>query len=93
MVRLMAAAGSWQDVRAEQLQVMLTPPGGVRGAARVASRVGPAARIMKAHNGTETDAALIEEDVARAFRKYDTDGVTCVPATVNLFTAIAGGAS
>ena len=60
---LMATAG-WRDVRAEQLRVMLTPHGGVKGAARVASRVGPAARIMKARNGTETDAAVIEEDMA-----------------------------
>ena len=89
---LMATAGL-RDVRAEQLRVMLTPPGGVKGAARVASRVGPAARIMKAHDGTETDAAVIEEDVARAFREYDVDGVTQVPATINLFTATVESAS
>jgi SAM-dependent methyltransferase len=89
---LMAAAGL-RDVRAEQVRIMLTPPGGVGGAARVASRVGPAARIMKAHDGTETDAAVIEEDVARAFRKYDTNGLTRVPATINLFTATIESAS
>ena len=44
---------------------------------------------MKAHDGTETDAAVIEEDVARAFREYDVDGVTQVPATINLFTLLS----
>ena len=92
VVGLMSEAGL-RVVRAERMQVMLTPPGDVAGAARVASRVGPAARIMKARNGTATDAAAIEQDVARAFRAYHADGQTRVPATVNLFTAIAEGPS
>lgn len=84
---LMAEAGL-ADITAQAVEIELTPPGGAKGAARIASRVGPAARIMKAHKGDETDAAAIEEVTRRAFVQFEHGGDVSVPAVVNLFTCV-----
>lgn len=82
--RLMAEAGL-KDIDAQAVEVALTPPGGAAGAASAASRVGPAARIVKAHAGESSDEAAIEEGVRAAFQTFETDGAIQVPAVVNLF--------
>ncbi|WP_172327979.1 class I SAM-dependent methyltransferase [Mangrovicoccus sp. HB161399] len=82
---LMAQAGL-RSIEAGPAEIELTPPDGTAGAARAASRVGPAARIMKAHGGSAADAAAIEEAVHAAFGQFGgPDGVR-VPAVVNLFS-------
>ncbi|GKY87355.1 class I SAM-dependent methyltransferase [Sinisalibacter aestuarii] len=81
---LMHEAGLF-DISAAPVEIVLTPPNGIPGAA-AASRVGPAARIMKAHRGTRDDEAAIEDAVATAFAPFETDGAVVVPAVVNLFT-------
>ncbi|WP_108660344.1 class I SAM-dependent methyltransferase [Acuticoccus kandeliae] len=85
---LMAEAGL-TAIMAERVEIALTPPGGTEGAARAASRVGPAARIMKACEGKETDAAAIEAAVCTAFEPYACEDGVRVPAVVNIFTATA----
>lgn len=85
---LMSRAGL-SNIRAEAIDVMLTPPDGVRGAARAASRVGPAARVVKAYEGDRTDEEVIEKAVMDAFRPFDRNGEVRVPAVVNLFTCSA----
>lgn len=82
---LMSQAGL-ADIRAEAVEVALTPQGGAVGAARAASRVGPAARIMKAHKGDDADERAIEEAVLRAFGTFEKNGEVRVPAVINLFT-------
>ncbi|WP_138469525.1 class I SAM-dependent methyltransferase [Poseidonocella sp. HB161398] len=82
---LMAAAGL-REICAEPVAIVLTPPGGAVGAARAASRVGPAARIMKARQGSAADAATIETAVRYAFAPFAEAGEIRVPALVNLFT-------
>lgn len=82
---LMASAGL-QDIGGKAVEVWLTPPGGARGAARAASSVGQAARIIKAFGGTETDAAAIEDDVAKIFEQFLRREQVRVPALFNLFT-------
>ncbi|KGM46707.1 class I SAM-dependent methyltransferase [Pseudooceanicola atlanticus] len=82
---LMLRAGV-SDVEARPVDMVLTPPGGVAGAARAASKVGPAARITKAHKGTEADELAIEGAVKVAFEQFDEGGSVRVPAVVNLFT-------
>lgn len=81
---LMAQAGV-SDIEARSVDIVLTPPGGVAGAARAASKVGPAARIMKAYGGTAADEAAIESAVMVAFENFDEGGEVRVPAVVNLF--------
>lgn len=82
---LLARAGV-SNIEAHELDIALTPPGGIAGAARAASKVGPAARIMKAHNGSESDAAAIESAVTTAFEAFRKADVAVVPAVVNLFS-------
>lgn len=82
---LMSQAGL-SEIEGKVIELTLTPPDGSRGAARAASRVGPAARIIKAFGADETDATVIEDEVAKAFEQYERKGQAGVPATVNLFT-------
>lgn len=74
------------NIVAEPVEIVLTPPNGILGAARASSRVGPAARIVKAFGGTFDDELAIEEAVANNLLQFENDGVVRVPATVNLFT-------
>lgn len=82
---LMVQAGL-SNIEARPIDIGLTPPGGVAGAARAASKVGPAARIMKAHMGTKTDEEVIERAVKLAFEQFQARGSVRVPAVVNLFS-------
>ncbi|MGD9295359.1 MAG: class I SAM-dependent methyltransferase, partial [Roseobacter sp.] len=82
---LMSRAGV-SNIEARPLNIVLTPPGGVAGAARAASKVGPAARIMQAYSGTEADEAAIESAVIAAFEKFCEGDDVRVPAVVNLFS-------
>ena len=86
VVDLLRAAGLCH-VRAETRSCLLTPSGGVTVAARLASRVGPAARIMKTTNGSDEDAEAIEAQIAQELRPYEQDGAVRVPAVVHLFSA------
>ena len=74
------------DIEARSVDIVLTPPGGVAGGARAASKVGPAARIVKAYSGTKGDEAEIEDAVRIAFEEFDVAGDLRVPAVVNMFT-------
>ncbi|WP_294612347.1 class I SAM-dependent methyltransferase [uncultured Roseovarius sp.] len=85
VTNLMARAGL-SSIEAHEVEIALTPPGGVAGAARAASKVGPAARIVKAYKGTEADEAAIEDAVMTVFEKFDDRGTVRVPAVVNIFT-------
>jgi len=82
---LMFQAGL-SNIEARPMKIVLTPPGGVAGAARAASKVGPAARIMKAYSGTENDERAIESSVMTAFEDFSDGNVVRVPAVVNLFS-------
>lgn len=85
VANLMARAGV-SNIEARQVDIALAPPGGVAGAARAASKVGPAARIVKAYSGNEADEAAIENAVMIAFEKFNERGAVRVPAVVNLFS-------
>ena len=85
MTGLMSDAGL-KDITAKAVELSLTPPNGARGAARGASRVGPAARIIKAFSGTEADAKAIEDDVTIVFEQFLHGKQAHVPAVINLFT-------
>jgi SAM-dependent methyltransferase len=85
VVDLMSQAGV-SNIEARPIDIVLTPPGGVAGAARAASKVGPAARIMKAYSGTEADERAIESSVMAAFEDFFDGSDVRVPAVVNLFS-------
>ena len=79
--------GGLKSIRGETEMVPLTPRVTAKEAAATASRVGPAARIMKEFSGTAADAAAIEAAVAEAFVKFETEKGISVPATIHFFSA------
>jgi len=83
---LLEKAG-WAGRGAQEVEAMLTPPGGIEDAARLSVRLGPAARILRAHEGTDADAAAIAEAVAKELAPYERSGRIEVPARVHLVTA------
>ena len=76
----------FRAIVARPVGIFLTPPGGFVGASKAASRVGPAARVMKAFDGAPVDALAAVEAVAKAFGKSEHGGEVRVPAKVNLFS-------
>lgn len=77
----------WSGISAQPTDLALTPPGGVTGAAELASRVGMAIRVMNERGGTEEDMAAIISQTRDSFTAFDgPDGVQ-VPARVNLYQA------
>ncbi|TNC50142.1 methyltransferase domain-containing protein [Rubellimicrobium rubrum] len=88
VVALLRAAGL-TDVRSQERHVMLTPPGDVQSVARLTSRVGPAARILRLREGSGDDVAAIESAVAERLGGFESGGTVRVPATLNLFLASA----
>ena len=85
VTELLARSGL-SDIEAHAVDIVLTPPDGPVGAARAASRVGPAARVMKAYGGSDADEAAIEDAVRIAFEEFEDGDAVRVPAVVNLFT-------
>lgn len=86
VTKLLKDAGL-SNVRGQAEMVGLTPRGNAKDAAEVASRVGPAARIMKAFSGTETDAVAIEAAVAKAFEVFETLQGISIDVAINFFAA------
>ncbi|VAW00347.1 SAM-dependent methyltransferase [hydrothermal vent metagenome] len=80
----------WQDISVSEVQVDLSPPGGPEGAAELSCRVGMAARILQAKDGSDADARAIEAVTAKALEPYDTPDGIRIPAMLNLCTARRG---
>ncbi len=75
------------DVEAAPRRLDLVAPDTIEEAGRLASHVGPAARVMSARNGTAEDAAAIAEDVSVALLPYQGPHGLRVPTVINLFSA------
>lgn len=65
---------------------VLAPPGTARDAARIAMRVGPAARLLHARPSRPAEMQEIETAITRAFEPFERDGQVLIPAEINLFT-------
>ena len=79
----------WQDIVIDRTQLDLTPKGTVSDVASFATHLGPASRIIKDLQGTDTDAREIEGMVAKSLAPYDTASGVRVPAVLNLVQARA----
>jgi SAM-dependent methyltransferase len=73
----------------ETVSLRLEPPGSVADAARLATSIGPASRIMMAMEGGPEDAEAISQATAAGFARYRDGSGVRVPAVINLFSAIA----
>jgi SAM-dependent methyltransferase len=81
---LMDRAGL-SDSRSETRRIDLTPPGGVTGAARLATHVGPAARLLRLCNATVEDRAAIAADIETAFAAFGGGAAVRIPSSVHVF--------
>ncbi|WP_374299470.1 class I SAM-dependent methyltransferase [Paracoccus sp. (in: a-proteobacteria)] len=85
---LMRRAGL-EEGQAETRRIDLTPPGGVSGAARLATHVGPAARLLRLCSATTEDRAAIAGDIEAAFAAFGRGPDIRIPATVHVFACRA----
>ena len=87
---LLRSAG-WSEVEGTEVVVDLHHPDGHRAAAHVAASVGPAARVLKHHEGSAADEAAIAAAVEAAFAAFDTPDGFRLPARLHQVTARAPG--
>lgn len=85
---LLAEAGL-RSPQAEAVEIEIAPPGTLEDAVLLASNIGPAARMMKAFDGTPADLAAIRERVGADFAAFRSGQGIRVPGLLNLFSARA----
>lgn len=89
VIGLMQGAGL-REVRARTEVTTLTPRGGVVDVARLASRLGPAARILRAAGADDAAAQVVADEIAIRLSAYaDGDGSIRIPATLHYYQATA----
>ena len=80
-------AAGFDAVRGVGHDVLLHVAGGAQAAAELATSIGPVARILQVHGGTEDDRRAIAAEVAKDFADFVRGDAVMVPARVNVFTA------
>jgi SAM-dependent methyltransferase len=70
----------------EAVSLQLEPPGSDADAARLATSIGPASRIMAAMDGSPEDGDAIRQATAASFAPYWNGVGVRVPAVINLFS-------
>lgn len=75
-------------VHGELAQVDLCPPDNVGEAARLATELGPAVRVIKELDGTPDDVQAITSDIKTAFQRFMTTDGMRVPAAVWYYSAV-----
>ena len=79
----------WQDVAGTASDVAVTPPGTLADAADQATRLGLAARIIRARDADEAARARIVARIEAALAPFHADGAVRVPGRFNFFSARA----
>ncbi|WP_170481935.1 class I SAM-dependent methyltransferase [Ruegeria arenilitoris] len=75
------------DIQVRPVPLTLTGPDDLNEAAKLCTRVGPAARVIAHFEGTDDDVKIIQSSVANAFASYHSANGTRVPAVINLLQA------
>jgi ubiquinone/menaquinone biosynthesis C-methylase UbiE len=78
----------FSDASATEEHASLVHSGGVAAAARLASSLGPASRIIKEFGGSGEQIAEIGRRIERSLTQYAESGDVRVPARVNVFAAV-----
>ncbi len=86
--RLLEEAG-WAAVGAEAVEVDLTPPGTLADLARFATRVGPAASLLRLQGADDAARDRLVARLEAAFTPFAGPRGLRLPALVNLYTATA----
>lgn len=77
----------WLEASCETQTVEFNHAGPAEDMARLASNIGPAARIMKYFGGTEADQDAITEASIERFLQFQTEDGTRIPAKLNFLSA------
>jgi SAM-dependent methyltransferase len=86
LIRLLSEAG-FADVSGERADIDLHHPGDAAEGARLASQIGPIARILREKDGTPEDHAAILAALTTEFAAFRAPDGLRIPAGINLFTA------
>lgn len=89
-VRDLLARAGHDAIGAEAEPAELLWPGGVDALAELATRIGPAARMMTERGGSPEDEAAIRESVAAALAEFARPGGVRIPACFNVFSSRRG---
>ncbi len=79
----------WQDVEGQAVSLEITPPGGLAEAADQSTRLGMAARIIRATGAGEAARARIVARIERDLAPFATAEGVRVPGRFNFFSAVA----
>ena len=74
-------------VTARTVEPEIVIAGGADAAARLCTRIGPVAHMLRISNGTDADRAAIVARLREDLAPFERDGTCRVPARMNLFTA------
>jgi SAM-dependent methyltransferase len=85
---LLRQAG-WGEAAAEAVRLDLRPAGGIAGVAALATRVGPAARLLRVKEADEAARARVAARIAGALAPWDGPGGLRIPAVVNFLSGTA----
>jgi SAM-dependent methyltransferase len=85
----LVAGSGWGDVAAVAVTLHLTPPGSPAEVSDLATRLGPAARLLRVLGGDDAARARIRGGIEEALAPYVVQGRLRIPAVVNFFTATA----
>ena len=83
--------GGWRQAHAERVPIDLTPPGGPAETAGMTTRLGPAARIIRAYQPGQAQIDAIAADIARYLEQFHTREGMRIPVVLNRFTAQTPG--
>ena len=80
-------AAGLTDVACEEVEIGLPIDGTPEEAAALALVIGPAARVVRLFEATETDRAVIRQNIARELEPYCEGNLVRIPAVINIYTA------
>lgn len=83
------AANGWRNVKGKAHEVILTPPGTLEEAAVFATRMGPAAKLLRHYGGGRAAQKNIALALTDSLKPYWRTGGLQIPAFVNIITAEA----
>lgn len=75
------------DVDCETVDLTLDYPDGAAAAGALATRVGPAARVLRLEDASETDRTEVARLIAEELAGYETEGTVRIPARLHLYSA------
>ena len=81
-------AAGLADFKVTPTTITLGTAGGPAEMAALSTRIGPAARLIRLFEASQTDVDAIEDNLTRAYEDYVDNGVLSMPATLNMIEAV-----